>query len=232
MVLPAGKNGERIPSLFVAFVYSAAVLALSSVSGCCCWHPPAVAAFAWTIPDVLQRGSRSKASTLGGKMASTLGEKMHFERASKLYASDEDYNGNDNAMPPSSSAAGGGPTPRKKKNLKTFQRYLEIESWKQGGELRKLEPVLLSVAESFRQINRLVARAQTDDLYGVAVDPATGERLEANVQGEVQQLLDVLCNTYMKRAFCGSSRSIHSIASEEEDEPRCCSDVMVSTGEG
>jgi hypothetical protein len=47
------------------------------------------------------------------------------------------------------------------------------------------------------------------------------------VQGEVQQQLDVLCNTIMLRAFCGSSSSIHSVASEEEDEPRCCSDVMV-----
>jgi UDPglucose 6-dehydrogenase len=30
----------------------------------------------------------------------------------------------------------------------------------------------------------------------------------------------------MLRAFCGSGSSIHSVASEEEDEPRCCSDVM------
>ena len=113
-----------------------------------------------------------------------------------------------------------------KKNLKTFQRYLEIEAWKLP-QLRELQPVLLSVAESCRQISRIVQRAQTDDMYGVAVDKDTGEQVGENVQGEVQQLLDVLCNTYMKRAFCGSSSSIHSIASEEEDEPRCCSDVMV-----
>ncbi len=114
----------------------------------------------------------------------------------------------------------------KKKNLKTFQRYLEIECWKRA-ELRDLERVLQAVAESCKQINRIVQRAQTDDLYGAAVDK-DGTQLEANVQGEVQQQLDVLCNTIMLRAFCGSSKSIHSVASEEEDEPRCCSDVMVS----
>lgn len=113
----------------------------------------------------------------------------------------------------------------KKKNLKTFQRYLEIECWKRA-ELRDLERVLQAVAESCKQINRIVQRAQTDDLYGAAVDK-DGTQLEANVQGEVQQQLDVLCNTIMLRAFCGSSKSIHSVASEEEDEPRCCSDVMV-----
>jgi hypothetical protein len=107
----------------------------------------------------------------------------------------------------------------KKKNLKTFQRYLEIECWKQP-DLRELEPVLLSVAESCKQINKIVQRAQTDDMYGAAVGK-DGEQLSDNVQGEVQQVLDVLCNTYMMRAFCGSSSSIHSVASEEEDEPRC-----------
>lgn len=113
----------------------------------------------------------------------------------------------------------------KKKNLKTFQRYLEIECWKRA-DLRDLERVLQAVAESCKQINRIVQRAQTDDLYGAAVGK-DGEQLDANVQGEVQQQLDVLCNTIMLRAFCGSSSSIHSVASEEEDEPRCCSDVMV-----
>jgi len=68
--------------------------------------------------------------------------------------------------------------------------------------------------------------AQTDDVYGVAVD-ANGKPLEENVQGESQQILDVLCNTIMLRAFCGSGRDIHSVASEEEDDCRCCADVMV-----
>jgi fructose-1,6-bisphosphatase I len=116
-------------------------------------------------------------------------------------------------------------TKPKKKNLKTFQRYLEIECWKQP-ELRELEPVLKAVAESCKQINRIVQRAQTDDLYGVALGK-DGKPLEDNVQGEVPQQLDVLCNTIMLRAFCGSSSSICAVASEEEDEIRSCSDVMV-----
>lgn len=115
-----------------------------------------------------------------------------------------------------------------KKNLKTLQRYLEIECWRHT-EFRDIEPVLRSVAQSCKQINRIVQRAQTDDLYGVALGP-DGKPLDDNVQGEVQQQLDVLCNTYMLRAFCGGgSSSIHSVASEEEDEPRCCSDVMTDS---
>jgi len=115
-----------------------------------------------------------------------------------------------------------------KKDLKTFQRYLEIETWR-NSEFRDLEPVLRSVAESCKQINRIVQRAQTDDLYGIALG-TDGKPLDDNVQGEVQQQLDVLCNTIMLRAFCGGgSSSIHSVASEEEDEPRCCSDVMTDS---
>jgi fructose-1,6-bisphosphatase I len=124
------------------------------------------------------------------------------------------------------------PTSQKKKNLKTFQRFLEIECWR-NAELRELEPVLKGVAESCKQINRIVQRAQTDDLYGAAVDVSSGDAAGAgvitNVQGEVQQQLDVLCNTYMLRAFCGSGSCIHSVASEEEDVPRCCSDVMTDS---
>ena len=115
----------------------------------------------------------------------------------------------------------------RKKKLQTFARYLEVECWKQA-QLRELEPVLQAVANACKQINRIVQRAQTDDVYGVAVGADGNPLEETNVQGEVQQKLDVLCNTIMLRAFCGSSRHISSVASEEEDEPRCCSDVMVS----
>lgn len=116
---------------------------------------------------------------------------------------------------------------RKRKDLKQFTRYLEVECWKRA-DLRGLEPVLQAVADACKQINRIVQRAQTDDIYGAAVD-AQGNPLDGtNIQGEVQQKLDVLCNTIMMRAFCGSSQAISGVASEEEDEPRCCADVMVS----
>ena len=115
----------------------------------------------------------------------------------------------------------------KKKELKTFPRYLEVECWRRL-DLRPLQPVLIAVADACKQINRIVQRAMTDDVYGAAVD-VDGNPLDDNIQGEVQQKLDVLCNTFFVRAFCGSSSAIHYIASEEEDVPRCCSDVMAST---
>jgi fructose-1,6-bisphosphatase len=114
----------------------------------------------------------------------------------------------------------------RKKKLKTFSRFLEVEMWKHN-ELRGLEPVLQAVSEACKQITRIVQRAQTDDIYGAALG-SDGNPLDGtNVQGEVQQKLDVLCNTFLLRAFCGSSSNVACVASEEEDEPRCCSDVMV-----
>lgn len=124
------------------------------------------------------------------------------------------------SSPPSSSTT-------TKKNLKIFPRYLEVECWKRQ-ELRGLEPVLQAVAEACQQITRIVQRAQTDDMYGVAAATSSSNEPMENIQGEIQQKLDVLCNTIMMRTFCGSSRdTIQLIASEEEDLPRCCSDVMV-----
>mmetsp|Transcript_13699 Transcript_13699/g.19173 ORF Transcript_13699/g.19173 Transcript_13699/m.19173 type:complete len:427 (-) Transcript_13699:92-1372(-) len=112
------------------------------------------------------------------------------------------------------------PQKLRKKQLKTFQRYLEIECWKRS-EYRSLEPVLAAVGRAAKEINRIVQRAQTDDLYGAASDSG-----DTNIQGEVQQKLDVVCNNFMLRAFCGASTEIGCVASEEEDEPRTCGEVM------
>mmetsp|Transcript_8859 Transcript_8859/g.11781 ORF Transcript_8859/g.11781 Transcript_8859/m.11781 type:complete len:447 (-) Transcript_8859:95-1435(-) len=119
-----------------------------------------------------------------------------------------------------------GAVTKKKQALKPFARYLEVECWK-NADLRELEPVLRAVANACKQINRIVQRAQTDDIYGAAVDAQGKVLTETNIQGEVQQKLDVLCNELFMRAFCGASQGqIHAVASEEEDIPRCCSDVM------
>ena len=40
-----------------------------------------------------------------------------------------------------------------------------------------MDRTLLGVSDACKQINRIVQRAQTDDLYGAAVDPVTGEFL-------------------------------------------------------
>ena len=129
----------------------------------------------------------------------------------------------------SSSSPGSGRNPSagtiKKPNLKPFSRFLEVECWKQR-ELRDLEPVLLAVSDACKQINRIVQRAQTDDLYGVAVDVNGKPLTDTNIQGEVQQKLDVVCNTIMLRAFCASSGAICTVASEEEDTLRTCAEVM------
>jgi len=124
---------------------------------------------------------------------------------------------------------------QKKKVLKPFSRYLEIECWKRQ-ELRALQPVLQAVSDACKQINRIVQRAQTDDLYGAAVTSTGSDYevdengdiiIETNIQGEIQQKLDVVCNTFMMRALCGSSsKVIMAIASEEEDVVRSCCDVM------
>jgi hypothetical protein len=131
---------------------------------------------------------------------------------------------------------GGGAGKMKKKKLTSFPRYLEVECWKRQ-DLRGLESVLQSFAEACKQMSRIIQRAQTDDVYGYynsnnddaadAITATGNNKKNKNVQGEVQQKLDVLCNTILLRAFCGGGRQIHSVASEEEDDPRCCSDVMV-----
>jgi fructose-1,6-bisphosphatase I len=131
----------------------------------------------------------------------------------------------------SSSTTGGGSSssinnkPYRKKKLQTFARYLEVECWKRQ-ELRNLEPVLLGISSACKQINRIVQRAQTDDLYGVAFDQETGLPLEENVQGEVQQQLDVLTNVILMQSLCGCSDAVAAVASEEESVPRCCIDVL------
>jgi len=140
-----------------------------------------------------------------------------------------DYHGsntNDSLDPLASSSSSQSEANMKKKDLRTLQRFLEVECWKLP-TIRTLDSTLLTVSDACKQINRIVQRAQTDDLYGAAIDPVTGQLAEVNVQGEVQQQLDVLCNTLMLRAFCGASNNaICAVASEEEPLPRSCADVM------
>lgn len=131
----------------------------------------------------------------------------------------------------SRSSSLGSSTKQKKKKLKTFLRYLEVESWK-NEDIRELETVFMSIGDACKQMNKIVQRAQTDDIYGAATIGVDGKEIAedgTNVQGEVQQKLDVLCNTIFLRALCGcSTDKIAAVASEEEDLPRCCGDVMGS----
>mmetsp|Transcript_21883 Transcript_21883/g.52913 ORF Transcript_21883/g.52913 Transcript_21883/m.52913 type:complete len:479 (-) Transcript_21883:36-1472(-) len=149
-----------------------------------------------------------------------------IRRSSSSLSSSLDYEGGSrDALDPLSPPAPTTP-PMKKKDLRTLQRFLEVECWKLPS-IRTLDRTLLAVSDACKQINRIVQRAQTDDLYGAAIDPITGLPADVNVQGEVQQQLDVLCNTLMLRAFCGASNgAVCAVASEEEPLPRSCADVM------
>ena len=166
---------------------------------------------------------------------------------------DNKYNYNDNngggpswalySSSISSSSSSSSSSAMKKKDLRTLQRFLEVECWKTPS-IRSLDTTLLAVSDACKQINRIVQRAQTDDLYGPAAaftihnptTTTTGQEEEevvvVNVQGEIQQQLDVLCNTLMLRALCvggngGSDKNaVCAVASEEEPLPRCCADVM------
>lgn len=92
-----------------------------------------------------------------------------------LLSSSTNRSSNRNSITASSqSAQQQGAAPLKKKDLRTLQRFLEVECWK-SPSIRNLDRTLLGVSDACKQINRIVQRAQTDDLYGAAVDPVTGE---------------------------------------------------------
>ena len=165
-------------------------------------------------------------SSLDQEKSSVNGEIDASPSIAKQSSSSAFSNSTDVVNPTSIASVAVASKPFVKKKLQTYLRYLEVECWKRS-DLRGLETVLQAVASACKQITRIVQRAQTDDVYGVALDVHGNPLSDTNIQGEVQQKLDVLCNTIMLQAFCGSGRDIHAVASEEEDEPRCCSDVMV-----
>jgi fructose-1,6-bisphosphatase I len=67
-------------------------------------------------------------------------------------------------------------------------------------------------------------RISTDDLDGNH-KIGVGGNSSVNIQGESQKKLDVIANRIMKVAFCCSG-NIDVLASEEEDEPCLCRDVV------
>jgi fructose-1,6-bisphosphatase I len=102
----------------------------------------------------------------------------------------------------------------------TFKRYMQVESWRHP-ELENLYPILCSIENSCRDINRLMRRISTDNLSGLAGG-------SINIQGEEQKQLDVVANRIMKTSLCGSG-NVDIIASEEEDKVCSCADVMGSS---
>lgn len=109
-----------------------------------------------------------------------------------------------------------------KTERKTFKRFIQLELWR-APELESLYPILCSLEQSCRDINNLMRRITTDQLDGYQVNINGNQTV--NIQGETQKKLDVIANNIMKVSLCCSGK-ISAIASEEEDEPCLCSDIM------
>ena len=107
---------------------------------------------------------------------------------------------------------------------KSFKRFMQIELWRTP-QLESLYPILCSLELACRDINRLMRRVSTDNLDGLHSAEKGGEIPSVNVQGEDQKKLDVIANRIMKNALCCSG-NLHIVASEEEDEPCLCSNVV------
>eukprot|EP01038_Epipyxis_sp_PR26KG_P006882 gene6882-9428_t len=118
---------------------------------------------------------------------------------------------------------------------KTFRRFMQIELWR-NPELESLFPVLCSIEVATRDINRLMKRISTDNLDGLNLNTASKElpgfssanittTNTVNIQGEDQKKLDVIANRIMKNALCSTGK-VSIIASEEDDKPCLCSDVI------
>lgn len=106
---------------------------------------------------------------------------------------------------------------------KTFKRFMQVELWRTP-ELEQLYPLLCSLETACHDVNRLMRRISTDNLGGLqtGIDGSTNS---VNIQGEDQKKLDVIANRIMKTSLCASQR-ISICASEEDDEPCLCSDVV------
>lgn len=72
---------------------------------------------------------------------------------------------------------------------------------------------------------RLIRRVSTDNLDGYHVSGNSENSASVNIQGEDQKKLDVIANRIFKNALCCSGK-LQLVASEEEDEPCLCSDVV------
>lgn len=122
-------------------------------------------------------------------------------------------------------------TPLKKKDLRTLARFLEVECWKSPG-IRKLDRALLAVSDACKQINRIVQRAQTDDLYGAALDPLTGKFIMSFFISSLFVLL--LCIARDFRWFLVDYERNHQSLSCPTSERRflfghCCNLILTSS---
>jgi fructose-1,6-bisphosphatase I len=113
--------------------------------------------------------------------------------------------------------------PVKAIDRKTLKRFLQVEIWR-SPEKESLYPILSAFEAACRDINRLMRRISTDNLDGYH-GGVNGTPGTVNIQGEDQKKLDVIANRILKTALsCTGQVSV--LASEEEDEPTLCSDLV------
>ena len=105
---------------------------------------------------------------------------------------------------------------------RTFDRWLEVETWRQPA-LKDVKPALAQMAGCCRQIAGLVRNAHINGLTGLAGQDDGAASV--NIQGEEQKKLDIVTNDLLKTWLCASG-TLYCVASEEEDEPCTCSNVI------
>eukprot|EP01041_Mallomonas_annulata_P010942 gene10942-22842_t len=106
---------------------------------------------------------------------------------------------------------------------KTFKRFMQVELWRTP-ELEDLFPILCSIENACRDVNRLMRRISTDNLYGDYTAAGGGGGPSVNIQGEDQKKLDVIANRILKTAICISGK-VDMVASEEDDDLCSCSAI-------
>eukprot|EP01036_Dinobryon_divergens_P027922 gene27922-36783_t len=102
-------------------------------------------------------------------------------------------------------------------NKKTFKRFMQIELWRGPPEMESLYPILCSVEQACRDINRLMRRVSTDNLdgYHTISSAVKGTKNDTttvnsmNIQGEDQKKLACLCSAVVDNAaFSGDYAAV------------------------
>lgn len=96
-----------------------------------------------------------------------------------------------------------------RENLVTLDHHLRTCKRMSGEAVSELYPVIASIALACKAIASKVRRARIEDVIGQAGD--------VNVQGEEQQMLDVISNDLLVQTL-SDCPSVAVVASEEEDE--------------
>jgi len=110
---------------------------------------------------------------------------------------------------------------RNRDNLTTLQAHIIAEQSRYPGATGTFSWILSAMSLSAKVISSKIRRARLNDVLG-GLD-------SSNVQGEVQQKLDVIANDTLLRCL-GGRKGVTIVASEENDEPIVIRDNASSEG--